>query len=40
MTKLNIAHKDIKPENLLIFRGKVIKVADFGISNTYQSTLI
>ena len=36
MKKLGIAHKDIKPDNLLMFdEENTIKIADFGISNKY-----
>ena len=28
--KLNITHRDIKPQNVLIFEGGVYKLADFG----------
>jgi len=40
MKRLKSAHKDIKPQNLLIFDGgKVMKVADVGISKTYNHTI-
>ena len=29
-TKLNISHRDIKPQNVLVFNGDVYKLADFG----------
>ena len=35
--KLNITHRDIKPENLLVSNDKMIKIVDFGLSNTYKN---
>jgi serine/threonine protein kinase len=32
--KNNIVHRDLKPENLLISENKVLKIIDFGLSNT------
>lgn len=34
--KLNIVHRDMKPENLLIDNEKTIKIVDFGLSNTFS----
>ena len=34
--KLNIVHRDMKPENLLIDDKKNIKIVDFGLSNTFK----
>ena len=29
----NISHRDLKPENLLITKGNILKIIDFGLSN-------
>ncbi|CAI2376707.1 unnamed protein product [Moneuplotes crassus] len=34
--KLNVVHRDMKPENLLIDNKKTIKIVDFGLSNTFK----
>lgn len=34
--RLNIVHRDMKPENLLLNYDKSIKIVDFGLSNTYK----
>lgn len=35
--KLNVVHRDMKPENLLIDNKKTIKIVDFGLSNTFKA---
>lgn len=36
LQRLNIVHRDMKPENLLLDHNMNIKIVDFGLSNTYQ----
>ena len=32
----NIVHRDLKPENLLLSKGNILKIIDFGLSNFYN----
>ena len=32
----NIVHRDLKPENLLLGKGNILKIVDFGLSNYYE----
>ena len=32
----NIVHRDLKPENLLLSKGNILKIVDFGLSNYYE----
>ena len=31
----NIVHRDLKPENLLLGKGNILKIIDFGLSNFF-----
>ena len=39
LEKNNIAHRDIKPQNVLIYKDNVYKVADFGEAKSVQDTI-
>ena len=36
---LNVIHKDIKPQNILLTADKTIKLVDFGVSQAYSAHL-
>ena len=36
----NIVHRDLKPENLLLCKGDILKIIDFGLSNYYNGRLL
>ncbi|GBM93044.1 Hormonally up-regulated neu tumor-associated kinase [Araneus ventricosus] len=40
MHRANILHRDLKQENILLEYEKVIKIVDFGLSNTYQPKVL
>ena len=36
----NIVHRDLKPENLLLSKGYILKIIDFGLSNYFDKTTL
>uniref|UniRef100_A0AC35G299 Protein kinase domain-containing protein n=1 Tax=Panagrolaimus sp. PS1159 TaxID=55785 RepID=A0AC35G299_9BILA len=32
----DIAHRDLKPQNILLYLGDIVKIADFGLANRYE----
>jgi [calcium/calmodulin-dependent protein kinase] kinase len=37
---VGVIHRDIKPDNLLISKDNVLKIADFGVSHIIESETI
>jgi len=35
----NIIHKDIKPQNIMLTKAGIVKIMDFGISETFRSSM-
>ena len=36
----NVVHRDLKPENLLLEKGNILKIIDFGLSNYFTGQLL
>lgn len=36
----NVVHRDLKPENLLLEKGNILKIIDFGLSNYYHGQFL
>ena len=40
LQKSNISHRDIKPQNILVFKNKIYKIADFGEAKQIENMTI
>ena len=40
MQKKNISHRDIKPQNILVFKNNIYKIADFGEAKQIENMTI
>lgn len=39
-TELNVTHRCLKPENILVFQGDLLKITDYGMTKEHDASLI